>query len=383
MNFGWSEADSAFRSRVQAFLKAELPVDWAEMSRHGPGSREQTEFSRVFCARLAAEGLLVPHWPSEYGGAGTTPWQHFILGEEMWAAGEPRGPQYMNVNWIGPTIMAFGTPQQRSLYLPDMAAGTVIWCQGFSEPSSGSDLASLRTRAEPSGDHYVVNGSKVWTSYAAQADHCFLLARTGGVGRKGITVLLVSMRSPGIVVRPIPSLVGEGDLHEVFFDNVVVPMTCRLGEEGQAWPLIAHALANERVGIARYAFARRALDSMVGELQRQGRFDAAAVKSRAGQALGACESARLLVYRAVDQRSRGALQGANASLARVAVIAAEHAVADFAIDYLPDTLSGADFPMHLAHHERAIASGLASGAAEIQLNLIAIEHLQLPREPRA
>lgn len=382
MDFGWSAQDEAFRRKVRGFLKRELPDDWDAVSRHGPGSREQTAFSLQFCPKLAAEGLLVPHWPEEYGGAASTTWQHFILGEEMWAAGEPRGAQYMNVNWIGPTVMRFGSPEQRHRYLPEMAAGKAIWCQGFSEPSSGSDLASLRTRAEASGDQYVVNGSKVWTSYAALADHCFLLVRTGGSGKRGISILLIPMQTPGIVVRPIPSLIGMGDIHEVFFDNVMVPQSSRLGDEGQAWPIIMHALSNERVGIARYEFSLRVLNSMVGKLQVAHAFGDPIVRFRAAHALTACEAARLLVYRVVDQRARDLSPGPDASLARVAVIAAEHAVTDFALDFLPDTFTGTNHPMHLAHHERAIAAGIASGAAEIQLNLIAREYLRLPRETR-
>lgn len=383
MNFGWSEQEESFRARVREFLARELPPDWERISRHGPGSREQTEFSLAFCPKLAAAGLLTPHWPSAHGGGDCSPWEHFILGEEMWAAGEPRGPQYMNVNWIAHTIMGFGSPAQKSRYLPEMAAGRGIWCQGFSEPSAGSDLASLRTRADRTQGGYVINGSKVWTSYAGLADHCFLLARTGGSGKAGIAIFLVSMKTPGIVVRPIPSIIGMGDIHEVFFDNVEIDEGCRLGEEGQAWPIITYSLSHERVGIARYAFSLRVLRGMVAQLQREGRFDDPVIRSRAGQAHAACEAARLLVYRVVDQRARGLPPGPDSSLARVAVITADHAVADFALDYLPDTFTGDDFPLHLAHHERAIAAGIASGAAEIQLNLVAHDHLRLPREVRA
>ena len=382
MDFGWSAQDAAFRAKVRDFLARELPANWDQISRHGPGSKEQTEFSLEFCPKLAAEGLLIPHWPEEYGGRNSAPWEHFILGEEMWAAGEPRGAQYMNVNWIGQTIMRFGSAKQKRDYLPEMARGRGIWCQGFSEPSSGSDLASLRTKAESSGDSYVINGSKVWTSYAGLANHCFLLARTGGSGKAGIAIFLVSMKTPGIVVRPIPSLIGLGDIHEVFFENVVVPRSCRLGEEGQAWPIITYSLSNERVGIARYEFSLRVLRGMVEQLKRQGRFNDPITKFRAGQAFAACEAARLLVYRVVDQRVRGIPPSADANLARLAVVGADHAVADFGLDFLPDTFTGTDYPMHLSHHERAIAAGIASGAAEIQLNLVAHDYLRLPREAR-
>ena len=181
----------------------------------------------------------------------------------MWIAGEPRGGQYMNVNWIGPTLIRYGSEAQQARYLPPIAEGRALWCQGFSEPGSGSDLASLRTRAVRDGDDYVVNGQKIWTSYAGLADTCFLLARTSDDRKAGISILLVPMDTPGITVRQIPSLIGEGDIHEVFFDDLRVPPSARLGEEGQAWEIVAYSLRNERLGIPRYAFARAALDRAV------------------------------------------------------------------------------------------------------------------------
>jgi alkylation response protein AidB-like acyl-CoA dehydrogenase len=382
MDFSWSAEQQAFRRRVVEFLHAHLPPEWPRLYRHGPGSPELTAFSMEFCPKLARAGLLVPHWPREYGGEAAETWLHFILGEELWAIGEPRGGQYMNVNWIGPTIMKFGTAAQRRQYLPEMSAGKVLWCQGFSEPSSGSDLASLRTRAERRGDDYVINGQKIWTSYASLAQHCFLLARTGGEGKKGISIFLISMQTPGITVRSIPSLLGDGDIHEVFFDDVIVPASSVLGEAGHAWQIITYALANERVGIARYEFSRRALDQMVATLQRRGEFNTSAVRDAAGRALAACEAARILVYKIVDQRAQGLPPTSESSLARWAVVVADNAVTNFALEYLPDGFSDEGDLSALAHHERAIAAGIASGAAEIQLNIVAYHHLNLPREAR-
>lgn len=383
MDFAWSAQEIELRQRLRDLLARALPADWEAISRHGPASAQQTAFSLAFCPQLAEEGLLVPHWPRRWGGRDAPAWEHFILGEELWAAGEPRGAQYMNINYIGPTLMRYGSPWQQERYLPEMAAGAAIWCQGFSEPSAGSDLAALRTQAQLQGDRYVINGSKVWTSYAGLAQYCFLLARTEGAGKNGIGIFLVPMDTPGISVRPIPSLVGEGDIHEVFFTDMAVPTEARLGADTQAWSIIRHALSLERVGIARYAFARRVLDRMVSDLQQLGQFDDPLVRSRAGQALAACEAARVLVYRVVDQRARGLPPSADANLARVAVIAAEHAVADFGIDELAENFSGQLHPLLLQHHERAITAGIASGAAEIQLNLIASDWLELPREARA
>ena len=385
LDFEWTEEDKDFRARLRAFLARELPADWADIARHGPGSHEQTEFSQRFCPKLADAGFLVPHWPAAWGGAERPAWEHYILGEEMWAVGEPRGPQYMNVNWIGPTLMRFGSTAQQQRYIPDMAAGKAIWCQGFSEPGAGSDLASLSTRATRDGDDYVINGSKIWTSYAALAGQCFLLARTASaaMGKAGIAIFLVPMETPGIEVRSIPSLIGHGDIHEVFFTDVRVPVTARLGEEGEAWAIISFSLANERVGIPRYEMASLTLDAMVGTLARRDAFDDPVLRVKAGAAAAACEAARMLAYRAVDRRAMGQPIGVAGNMARVAVIEADHAVTDFGMDVMPETFSGDDHPLHLAHHERAIVSGIAAGAAEIQLGLIAREKLDLPREPRA
>jgi alkylation response protein AidB-like acyl-CoA dehydrogenase len=378
MEFDWDSAQRGFRSTVRAFLAENLPADWESLA-HGPGSASQSTFSKTFCAALAKAGLLVPHWPARWGGRDADPWTSFILAEEMWAAGEPRGGQYMNVNWIGPTLMRFGTEAQQERYIPPMARGETIWCQGFSEPEAGSDLASLRTRAEKDGTGYRVSGQKIWTSYAGDADTCFLLARTAP-GRDGISIFLVPMDSAGIIVRQIPSLIGEGDIHEVFFDEVAVPESALLGGEGQGWNVVRTALSLERVGIPRFALATKILSRAVAALQRAGRFVDGAI-GQAASARAACEAARLYSYQIVDQRRHGIPTGPEASAARFATVMAERLVGEFVVEHCPDALAGGD-PMLRAHHQRAIVAGIASGAAEIQLNLIATDLLRLPREPR-
>lgn len=383
MNFDWSDFHRAFRQRIRDFLAQNLPQNWEEMAHHGPGSEGQTQFSREFCGKLAETGLLIPHWPEEWGGQGLDPWCQIILAEEMWSAGEPRGAQYMNVNWIGPTLMRYGSEAQRDRYLPPIARGDAIWCQGFSEPDAGSDLASLRTKATLDGNVYRIEGQKIWTSYAGLAETCFLLARTSPDRKKGISIFLVPMDSPGIEVRSIPSLIGEGDIHEVFFDNVEVPASARLGEEGEAWGIVAYSLKNERLGIPRYALARRALDRAVAILQQRGRFDGEAVRIRAARAASLCESARLMSYALIDRRVHGGEVGPEASAARVATVMAERAAGEFVVEHLPETLcEGEGDPLLKAHHQRAIVAGIASGAAEIQLNIVAGDVLQLPREAR-
>lgn len=384
MEFGWSTDEQAHRARVRQVLEQLLPADWEQISVHGPGSDQQTAFSRTFCPALDQERLLVPHWPREHGGEEADVWQQLILGEEMWAAGEPRGPQYMNVNWVGPVLMRFGTPAQLEKHLPPIREGQAVWCQGFSEPSAGSDLAALRTRAVPVEGGYRVSGAKIWTSYAGHADTCFLLARVpaadgGADGKAGIVILLTDMKSPGIQVKQIPAIIGEGDIHEVFFDEVFVPQADRLGKEGQAWEIIGFALQNERVGIARYEFSRRLLDRGVARLQACGRWQDPGIQERAGRALMLCEAARMLVYRIADGKARNLPADAYGAVARWAVVLADNGVNDFLTEFLPEGLLGED-PMQQAHHQRAIAAGVASGAAEIQLNLIARRWLDLPSE---
>jgi alkylation response protein AidB-like acyl-CoA dehydrogenase len=386
MEFGWSAEEEAHRARIRDLLARTLPLDWEQMSVHGPGSDAQTAYAREFCPKLAEEGLLVPNWPAEHGGENAPVWLQFILGEEMWAAGEPRGGQYMNINWVGPVLMRYGAPAQLEKHLPPIRAGKVLWCQGFSEPGAGSDLAALRTTATPVDGGYRVSGSKVWTSYAGHADTCFLLARVpaaagGAAGKAGIVILLTDMRSLGIQVKQIPALIGEGDIHEVFFDDVFVPETDRLGAEGQAWEIINYVLQHERVGIARYEFSRRILDRAVARLKADGRWDDPIVQEKAGRALMLCEAARMLVYRIVDGKARDLPPDAFGSVARWAVVVADNGVNEFMTEFLPDGLLGED-PVQQAHHQRAIAAGVASGAAEIQLNLTARRWLELPGDKR-
>jgi alkylation response protein AidB-like acyl-CoA dehydrogenase len=201
----------------------------------------------------------------------------------------------------------------------------------------------------------------------------------GAEGKAGIVILLVDMRSPGIQVKQIPALIGQGDIHEVFFDDVFVPAEERLGAEGQAWEIINFALQNERVGIPRYEFSRRILDRAVAKLKASGQWADPVIQDRAGRALMLCEAARMLVYRVVDNKAQDLPPDAFGSVARWAVVLADNGVNEFLTEFLPEGLLGED-PVQQAHHQRAIAAGVASGAAEIQLNLTAQRWLELPRE---
>ncbi len=376
MDFAWTPEQDRYRAELREALDDLLPENWPEISQTGMGSAPQIAFSRVFAPRLAERGLLVPHWPQEYGGRDASPWEQFILAEEMKSVGEPRGPQYMNVNWIGPTLMRFGTQLQQDEHLARIAAGSVVWCQCYSEPGAGTDLAALKTRAERVGDTYVVNGQKIWTSYALGADWCFLLVRTGS-GRKDITILLVPMDTSGIEVRPFPGLVEEGHLNEVFFTDMTIPVSARLGEESRAWEIILYALNFERVGIPRYHIGRQVLDHAVAQLQREGRFDDIA-RARAAGIVAGFEAARLLTYLVVDQRAKNRPPTTDANIARISAAEACVELSDFLMTYTPDCLRGGDHVLG-AFYRGNISSTIAAGTYELQLNLIAQQGLGLPK----
>ena len=378
MEFGWSESQIAYRKQVQLVLEQELPDNWYPDYTHGVGSEKQIDFSRIFCAKLAEKGLLVSNWPVEYGGNDGDPWEQFILAEEMKLNGEPRGPQYMNVNWLGPTLMKYGSAEQQAKHLPPIAAGNVIWCQGYSEPSAGTDLAALQTKAVREGDKYIINGSKIWTSYAYKADWCFLLARTGSA-KKDISIFLTPMTAEGINVVPMPGLVENGHLHEVFFTDVEIPVDARVGGEGKAWEIITYALSHERVGIPRYHLGRKVVNHVMAKLKSEGRSNDPGVKVAAARIVAKFEAARMLTYKVVGERAKNLPPSVNANMARLAAAEPSVDLLNFIMEHCPDALTGED-PYLETYIRSNLSSSIAAGAYEVQLNLVAQRALELPRE---
>jgi alkylation response protein AidB-like acyl-CoA dehydrogenase len=395
MDFDFTPEEEAFRAELRAFLDDELPAWWKTVF---VDDARAMPFTREFCQKLAARGWLTLSWPREHGGADGSVWQQAVVREEMWAAGEPRGPQYMNLNYIGPLIMRFGTPEQQSRHLPRMAAGDVLWCQGFSEPEAGSDLASLKTRAvrisDQAGDHYVVNGQKIWNSYAdAPADFCLLLARTNPEVKKqqGISMFLVDMRTPGITVRPIPSMAGKSEFSEIFFDDAAIPVGDRLGDEDAGWTLVGEGLAFERIGIARYARANRVLEHLVQHVNEtvvDGRPLAAdpAIRMRLATLATRIEAAKLLNYGAISIQAAGEVPAIEASIARIHNTQVEQLAGQVGLEVLgPQGLLVDDDPRCLLDGEmqrqwlESIPVTVAAGTTEVQKNIIAQRGLGLPR----
>lgn len=244
-----SPEDAAFREEVRAFLKDKLPRELADKCETGfrMGKDEHVRWQKI----LYEQGWIAPNWPVEHGGTGWTAMQKHIFEEECALAGAPPLIPF-GVVMVAPVIMAFGSQAQKDRYLPRILRSDDWWCQGYSEPGSGSDLASLRTKAVRDGDHYVVTGQKTWTSLAQHADMMFTLVRTSDTGKpqQGISFLLIDMRSPGITVQPITTMDGSREVNSVFLDEVRVPVENRIGEEGKGWTYAKYLLGHERTGIA-------------------------------------------------------------------------------------------------------------------------------------
>ena len=258
MDLNYSAADDAFRQEVRGWLQANLPKDIQDkVLNHRRLNRD--DFVRWHKA-LAGKGWSVPHWPVEWGGTGWTPIQKHIWDEECAQVGAP-GVLPFGVSMVAPVIMKYGNEAQKRYYLPRILDCTDWWCQGYSEPGSGSDLASLKTRAVREGGHYIVNGQKTWTTLGQHADMIFCLVRTDPEAKKqeGISFLLIDMKTPGITVRPIIMLDEEHEVNEVFFDNVKVPVENLIGEENRGWTYAKYLLGHERTGIARVGNSKREL----------------------------------------------------------------------------------------------------------------------------
>ena len=391
MEFEFPAAANRFRAELREFLAQELPDWWSSL---WDEDERIFPFTRQFCRKLADRGWLTAAWPAKYGGGDADVWTQMVIREEMWAAGEPRGPQYMNLNYIGPIIMEFGTPEQQERFLKPMAAGDVIWCQGFSEPGAGSDLASLTTRATDNGDCLVVNGQKSWTSYANEADRCLLFVRTNpdAPNHKALSMLLVDMSLPGITVRPIESMAGRAEFNEVFFDDVAVPYDCVLGPRDEGWSVAMSGLTQERVGNTFHtrlkmvleeleAYARSTTDERGRPLSQQPVVRTSLVRLQAHY-----RASRLLGYRVLSTQEAGRDDIMGPAVFKVfateACLLAGHLGLDITgskgVLTQEDPLSplGGDVYRHWV---QSVPGLIYAGTNDIQRNIIAQRGLGLPR----
>ena len=262
MDLDYSADELAFRDTVREWLRTNLPADLrAKVARYRSLSRDDlARWHRI----LAAKGWIAPAWPTEWGGTGWNVVQRYVFEEECGYAGAPPLSPF-GLMMCGPVLLRFGTPAQKARFLPRIYQGDEFWCQGYSEPGSGSDLASLRTAAVRKGDRYVVDGQKIWTTHAHMADWIFCLVRTSRESERrqeGISFLLIDMRSPGITVRPLMLMDGGREVNEVFFDGVEVPVDQRVHDEGAGWTVAKYLLGHERMNTARIGTSRRELEKL-------------------------------------------------------------------------------------------------------------------------
>ncbi|HEY8332570.1 MAG TPA: pimeloyl-CoA dehydrogenase large subunit [Tardiphaga sp.] len=273
MDLKFSKEEVAFRDEVRAFFKEKVPASTRQKMQEGRhlGKDEMVAWWRI----LNDKGWGVTHWPVEYGGTGWSSVQHYIFNEELQLAPAP-APLAFGVSMVGPVIYTFGNEAQKKRFLPRIASVEDFWCQGFSEPGSGSDLASLKTKAERKGDKWIINGQKTWTTLAQYADWIFCLCRTDPAAKKqsGISFILVDMKTPGITVRPIVTIDGGREVNEVFFDDVEVPYENLVGEENKGWDYAKFLLGNERTGIARVGVSKeriRRIKELAAKVEAGGR----------------------------------------------------------------------------------------------------------------
>jgi len=390
-----------FRLRVRAWLAENLPVAWRQRML-GASEEEGVAFQKWWFGKLMEGGYGAPHWPKGWGGSGFSFSEQIVLYEEIARAGAPRLILYfIALHHVPGTLLHWGTEEQRKRHLPAVLAGDEIWCQGFSEPNAGSDLASLRTRAERHGDHYVVNGQKTWSSNAHQASYCLLLARTDAAASKtkGISYFILDMKTPGVSLRPIKQLTGASHFNEIFLDDVVIPAENLIGPENGGWAVAQATLSSER-GLSvlelaermRQGFRLLLADARAPKSGGRVPYQDDEIRRRLVDIHTRIEALRLLVNNQLTAVLQGAAIGVEPSIIKLYY-------SDLLRDFteLGVAIGGID-----AQHQQAVLMGganetgywmhdflyswawtISGGSSEIQRNIIAERGLGLPREPQA
>ncbi len=389
MDFRFSPAEEAFRGEIRAFLKAELPAEWARGSGSGnlgEGGDDSWEFLRAFQRKLSQKGLLTLGWPLEHGGRAAGVMQQVIYNEEM---AYHRAPTQLGVgpDRVGPTLILYGTEEQKARHLPGIAGAETVWCQGFSEPAAGSDLAALEMRAVLDGDHFVVNGQKIWTSLAHRADWCILLVRTDPdtPKHKGISYLLADMRLPGIQVAPLVDITGRHAFNQIFFEDVRVSRDCLVGELNRGWYVAAATLDFERSGINRVVAGVRVFEELV-DFAREHTGDHRGVRVKLAELATELAAGKLLAYRVASMQAKGQIPNAEASMSKMygSELQQRLANAGMQIMGLPGQVEGGRWAPLAGRLEQYYLSTsaltVAAGTTEIQKNIIAGRGLGLPRD---
>lgn len=380
MDLRYSDVDEAFRARLREWLSSELPKIPVQPARDDWSARRgwDTDWQR----RLFDAGYAGINWPKEFGGQGATPSQHLVFLEETTRARAP----YVGVNFVGllhagPTIIAEGTEAQKTDHLSNILRGDEVWCQGFSEPQAGSDLASVRTRAVLDGDHYIVTGQKIWCSYGQIGDYGELLVRTDpdAPKHKGITWLMLPMDLPGIEIRPLKTVLGSSEFAELFLDEVRVPVSCRIGAENDGWRVTNVTLAFERgtAFVSEMVDALRLIDDLSPYVTDP------AYRRELGHLAAEMDGIWALTKRNVTQAARTGVMGPGSMMIKYAYSELRQRLGELSMKVLERDVLAIDAVGEFVEERlRTLALTIAAGTSQIQKNIIGERVLGLPKEPR-
>ena len=379
------------RADVRDWLAANKPADWrASATTHEQFVADQ----RAWFAKLAGAGYAVPHWPAEWPGGGRSLAEQKVIYEEIARADTPRLLlTFVSTYHAFATLHECGTEEQQARFLPGILRGD-IWCQGFSEPNAGSDLAAIKTKAERVGDSYVINGQKIWSTMAQYADYCLLLVRTSSDGAKqaGMTYLLMDMKAKGVTVRPIHQIQGDEEFAEIFLDNVEIPVSARVGEEGAGWAVAQATLASERgLTLMELSYRMRgALAQIAAEIRGAGRTEDAGILRDFGALSAQVDATCAIADAYLAKRIDGNEQVGDASIVKLAYARTLRAFTDFGVRVAglsaqyrtPITFGDLNSGNWLPDFMNSYAWTIAGGSDEVQRNIIAERMLDMPREPK-
>jgi alkylation response protein AidB-like acyl-CoA dehydrogenase len=407
MDLTYPPEAEAFRRDISAWLDENLPAGWGEPS-FSMTPEERTAFNNEWTDKLFAGGWICASWPTEYGGKGLSLIKQVVLNEEFARAGAPLRGDFFGDTLVGPTILQWGTEEQKQQFIPGILKGDISWCQGFSEPDAGSDLAGLKTRAELDGDEWVINGQKVWTTQAQYADYIFLLARTDLAAPKhaGISYLLVPMKQPGVEVRPIEQVDGSAEFNEVFFTNVRCPKENVIGGVNNGWKVAMTTLGFERGTSATTGHRRfqKEFDEILKEAQRRGVASDPLIRQRLATSWSKIKIMQINGWRTLTDALNGTHQTAALSACNKMFWSEAHQdTMKLAMDILGMDSQilqgddGADTVLPGARRAKATypvnnlqslfffsrSESIWGGAAEIQRNIVGERALGLPKEPKA
>jgi alkylation response protein AidB-like acyl-CoA dehydrogenase len=392
MNFDFTEQEEAFRKEVRHWLERNLPDDLRGRAfAASRADREEVARLRAWQNTMHAAGYVGMDWPREFGGRGAPITEMVILYQEMARAESPQLVNRGGVSMLGPTLMKYGTPAQQARFLPRILTAEELWCQGFSEPNAGSDLANLQTRAVLDGEHFMVNGQKVWTSMGHVADWCFLLVRTDPAApkHKAISFLLVDMKTPGITVRPLRQLTGEAEFNETFFDNVRVPREHLVGKLNEGWSVAITTLAYERdlLTFIRHISLRNALHRLVRLVKAQGRSADPVLRQKVAELWIGEQALQLNGYRSLTNILRGGQPGPEGSTSKLFWSKLDQDLAQVGTEVIgpySQIAHGSAWAPDDGQWEfyelLARASGIRAGTTEILKNILAERVLGLPKD---